>query len=302
MTTETAAGDATWFLARSGRRGISRTLHVVLAPLRAKVAAVVLVAIVLVCVVGPWASPHGPSEVVGAPFTPPSQAHLLGTDFLGRDAFSRFLAGGRLVLLIAVLATCLAYLVAVPLGVIAGLRHGRRIDLVVVVLSDIVYALPPLILLLMLLAATGPGVEIVAIGIALTHIPRVLRIARLATIDLAQSEFVEASMVRGDGIWAVSLKDIVPNILTPMLTDFGVRLSVSIMLYASLSYLGLGPEPPTPDWGLIISENRVGLQLNPWVAAAPALAVAAFAVSVNVLADGFARTFGRSLANARTAP
>lgn len=301
MTTDAAVREPTEVRAPSANVQLLRAVRAVLVPLRVKITLGVLIVIVLVGIAGPWLSPHGPSEVVGAPFGAPSGGHLLGTDFLGRDAFSRFLSGGRLVLLVASIATSLAYLFAVPIGVLAGLRHGRRVDFLVVVVSDVVYALPPLIFLLVLLAATGPGVSIVAAGIAVIHIPRVLRIARLATIDLAASEFVEASMARGDGLLAVSFRDIMPNIVTPMLTDFGVRLSVSIMLYASLSYLGLGPEPPTPDWGLMISENRIGLDLNPWVAVAPALAVAAFAVAVNVLADGIARTVGRSHATVGTA-
>jgi peptide/nickel transport system permease protein len=224
----------------------------------------------------------------------------LGTDFLGRDVLSRFLHGGRLVLLVGCSATILAYAVAVPTGIVAGLRRGRAIDSVVVAVSDVVYALPPLIFLLVLLAATGPGLPIVVLGIAITHIPRVLRIARLATIDLATREFVEASFARGEGLVAVGVRDIAPNILTPMLADFGVRLAVSIIMYSSLSYLGLGPAPPAADWGLMISENRVGMTFAPWVVAAPALAIAAFAVSVNILADSFARTIGRSQAQART--
>ena len=196
-------------------------------------------------------------------------------------------------MMIAVLATTLAFLIAVPIGILSGLRRGS-LDHTLVALSDIIYALPPAIFLLVLLAATGPSLTTVIFGIVFIHVPRVLRIVRLITIDISRNEYVEAALVRGERWLAVCLKDILPNILPPVLADYGVRLCGSIILYASLSYLGLGLPPPAADWGMMISENRLGITISPWLAIAPAAAIAIFSVAVNVLTDNFARSIGHS--------
>jgi peptide/nickel transport system permease protein len=259
----------------------------------ARVALAVVLIVVAIAVAGPLLSPYQFDEIVGGPFAPISSQHWLGTDYLGRDAFSRFLNGGYTVLVVAVAATLIAYVLAVPLGIFAGLRRGT-FDLAAIVVSDVIYALPPAIFLLVLLAATGPSLAVVILGIVVLHMPRVLRIARLITLDVSTLEYVEAAFARGEGWFAICLRDILPNILTPIMADFGVRLCGSIILYASLSYLGLGLPPPAADWGLMISENRIGITIAPWLAVAPALAIAAFSVAVNILADSFARSIGRS--------
>jgi len=261
------------------------------APARIALAAVLVV--VTLAVFGPFISPFQYDEIVGGPFQAISVEHWLGTDYLGRDALSRFLYGGHTVLTVAILATGIAYVLAVPIGIIAGLRRGA-LDLLVIAISDVIYALPPTIFLLVLPAATGPSIPATVLGIVVLHVPRVLRIARLITLDVATSEYVEAAFARGEGWMAISLRDILPNILTPIFADFGVRLCGSIILYASLSYLGMGLPPPAADWGLMISENRIGITIAPWLAIAPALAIALFSVAVSTLSDSFARSIGRS--------
>ncbi|RWB35811.1 MAG: ABC transporter permease [Mesorhizobium sp.] len=268
-------------------------LYRTLSPPSATVALLLVIATVGLAALGPWLSPFSYDEIVGVPFGPISADHWLGTDFLGRDAFSRFLFGGQTLLLIAVLATGLAFLIAVPTGIYSGLRRGL-LDYGLIAVSDVIYALPPAIFLLVLLASTGPSLTTVVFGIVFLHVPRVLRIVRLITIDVSKNEFVEAAFARGEGWIAVCFRDILPNILPPVFADFGVRLCGSIILYASLSYLGLGLPPPAADWGMMISENRIGITISPWLAIAPALAIATFSVAVNVLADSFARSVGTS--------
>jgi peptide/nickel transport system permease protein len=271
----------------------TRLLRLTLAQPPAQIALILVFLIIGLAVIGPFVSPYEFDEIVGPPFAHISREHWLGTDFLGRDAFSRFLCGGRTVLIVAVLATGLAYLVAVPLGIFSALRRGL-LDASLIATSDIIYALPPAIFLMVLLASTGPSLLTIVVGIVTLHVPRVLRITRLITIDISTCEFVEAAFARGETWAAICLKDILPNVLTPVFADFGVRLCGSIILYASLSYLGLGLPPPAADWGLIISENRIGVTISPWVVVAPAIAIATFSVAVNILADNFARSFGRS--------
>ncbi|AGT08898.1 ABC transporter permease [Paracoccus aminophilus] len=270
-----------------------KTLKLTLQPVSAKLALAALLLVAGLALLGPAISPYSYDEVVGRPFGAMSGANWLGTDFLGRDALSRFLYGGRTVLVVASLATLLAFLIAVPLGIYTGLRRGR-VDLGLIAVSDVIYALPPAIFLLVLLASTGASLTTVIFGIVFLHVPRVLRMVRLVTIDMSRNEFIEAARVRGESWLAVCFRDILPNILPPIFADFGVRFCGSIILYASLSYLGLGLPPPAADWGMMISENRIGITIAPWLAIAPALAIAVMSVAVNVLADHLARSIGTS--------
>jgi peptide/nickel transport system permease protein len=136
---------------------------------------------------------------------------------------------------------------------------------------------------------------VIVVGIAVTHAPRIVRISRSVTLDVATQEFVEAAVARGESLAAILRHDILPNIWTPILADFGLRLTGSLILFSSLSYLGLGQAPPAPDWGLMISENRAGLLLQPWVIIAPAMTIAVLAIGVNLVADAVARSAGRSV-------
>lgn len=254
-----------------------------------------LVALVLaVALVGPLVSPYGPGDLVGVPYAAPSHDHLLGMDGLGRDALSRFLYGGRAVVAVALGATALAYVAGIALGMAAGFRRGA-FDVATVAAADLVISFPPLVFVLVLLAATGPRLWVALLGIAAIHMPRVVRIARAVTIEVATQGFVEAALARGEGIAAILGHDILPNIWTPILADFGIRLTASIILFSSLSYLGFGQAPPAADWGLMISENRAGLLTQPWVIVAPAVAIALLAIGVNLVADGVARSAGRSV-------
>lgn len=252
------------------------------------------VLVVGLAVVGPFVAPYSTTEVVGFPFDPPSGAHPLGADELGRDALSRFLGGGRTLIAVAFLSTALAYLVGVAVGMAAGFRRGP-FDLVTVALADLLIAFPPIIFALVLLAAAGPRLSIAALAIAAVHAPRIARIVRSVAMEISTLEFVEAAVARGERFAGILRRDILPNILSPVLADFGLRLTGSIILFSSLSYLGLGPAPPASDWGLMISENREGILFQPWVVLAPAATIALLAVGVNLLADAVARTVGRSI-------
>ncbi|HXY86615.1 MAG TPA: ABC transporter permease [Gaiellaceae bacterium] len=246
-----------------------------------------------IAIFGPLFAPYNPTAVVGTPFEPPSSAHLLGTDFLGRDALSRVLAGGLTVLVVALLSTMLAYLVAVPAGMLAGLR--RRADLVVTPIADLVLSFPSIVFVLVLLAATGPVLWVVVVGIAISHMPRITRIVRSATADIVALEYIEAAVARGESAWSIVRRDVLPNIATPLLTDVGLRFTFSVLLYSSLAYLGLGRPPPAADWGGIINENQLALTYRPLVCVVPAILIALMAVGGSLIADALARTIGRSV-------
>ena len=176
----------------------------------------------------------------------------------------------------------------------AGYRRGL-VDLTTVGVADLVLSFPPIVLVLVLLAAVGPRLSTIVVGIAVIHLPRVVRIARSVAIEVAAREFVEAAVARGESIVSVLWRDILPNVWTPILADFGIRLTGSVILFSSLSYLGLGQPPPAADWGLMISENRAALLIQPWVVVVPALTIALLAIGVNLMADAVAHGLGRSL-------
>jgi peptide/nickel transport system permease protein len=253
----------------------------------------IITLIVLLAFVGPFVAPHALNEVVGTPLMPPSHSHLFGTDILGRDVLSRFLYGGKTLVVISVLATLLAYAVGAWIGLAAGYRRGL-LDLAAVGTTDLLLSFPPIVFVLVLLAALGPHLWVVTLGIAVIHVPRVVRIVRAVAIEVSTREFVEAALSQGESVLSILRRDLLPNTWTPMLADFGIRLSGSVWLFASLSFLGLGPAPPASDWGLMISENRIGLMVQPWVVFVPAITIALLTIGVSLLADAVNRNLGRS--------
>jgi peptide/nickel transport system permease protein len=259
----------------------------------ARVGLVAMLIMLAIAFLGPLASGHDPTEIVAVPFTPPGSDLPLGADFLGRDALSRFLHGGRIVVVVAVLATGLAYLVGIAFGMIAGLARGA-VDAATLTVADVLVAFPPVILVLMLVAGAGSGTVVAIVAIALVHLPRIVRIVRTVTREVATREYVEAATANGERTAHILRREILPNIWTPVMADFGLRVTGSIVVYASLSFLGLGQDPPASNWGLMISENRIGLLRQPAVVLAPAIAIALLSISVNLVADGIARSVGRS--------
>lgn len=256
---------------------------------------IVSVALVIaLAVIGPLVSPYSPIQTVGRPFLPPSGEHLFGTDFLGRDALSRFLEGGRAILVLAVGATLLAYFIGVPLGMLAGLRRSWP-DLVMLGVVDILLAFPALILILLMVALAGAELWVVVVGIAAAHTPRIIRIMRSVTIDVASLEYVEAAFARGESMLSVLWRELLPNMWTPIIADAGIRLTGSFLIAASLGYLGIGLSPPDPNWGVIVSENRIGLNIAPLALLPSAIAIAVFAIGINLFADATSRALGRSV-------
>lgn len=255
----------------------------------------VLLTLVLVAViVGRFIQPHSPTEVVGLPFAAPNGDALLGTDYLGRDVLSRFLSGGTVLVMVALLSPLAAYVVGGGAGLVAGYRRGV-IDMATIGVTDVFLAIPPIVFALVLVAGLGSGPVIIAAAVALVQVPPVARLVRAATMSISSSEYVEAAVARGERTVAVVLREVLPNLRAPILADFGVRVSWTVILFASLGFLGFGRAPPAADWGVMISENRDGLTLQPWPVLVPAAAIAALAIAVNLIADALARSIGRTV-------
>jgi peptide/nickel transport system permease protein len=243
--------------------------------------------------VGPFFAPHDPAAIVGIPLQRPSGQFLLGTDLLGRDVLSRVLWGGRSIVGLAVLATTIAYVVGAAIGLLAGYSRSV-VDPLLMRAMDVLLAIPPLLFLLVLATGAGRSIPVLVLGVALVHIPSIARIVRAATQEVSTRGYVEAAVARGERLPALLGREILPNVLGTVLADAGIRLTASILIIASVNFLGLGLQPPRADWALMISENRGGISLQPWVVAAPAFLIAFLTISVNLVADAIARSLGTS--------
>jgi peptide/nickel transport system permease protein len=250
--------------------------------------------------VGPLFAPHDPAGIVSVPLQRPSSQFLLGTDGLGRDVLSRVLWGGRSIVGLAVLATALAYAVGTAIGLLAGYTRSI-VDPLLMRAMDVLLAVPPLLFLLVLATGAGRSIPVLVLGVATVHVPSIARIVRAATQEVSTHGYVEAAVARGERVDAVLRREILPNVLGTMLADAGIRLTASILILASVNFLGLGLQPPRADWALMIAENRGGIELQPWAVAAPALLIAFLSISVNLVADSVARSLGTSTDRKRVA-
>jgi peptide/nickel transport system permease protein len=241
-----------------------------------------------VALLGPFFAPHPPDEIFGTSFAKPSSEHLLGLDFVGRDALSRFLWGGRTAIFVALIGTVVGFIVGTAVGLLSAYRRGW-LDEVFGRTTDLALAFPALVFALLLLAAFGSSIRVVVIAIAITTAPGVTRIARAASLEQVDLPYVEAARARGESLAYVTARELLPNIRRPLLVDFGLRLTGSILLVAALSFLGIGIRPPDADWGLMIGENRVGLTVQPWPVVLPVIAIAFITIGINLVLDGYRR-------------
>jgi peptide/nickel transport system permease protein len=249
--------------------------------------------VVFVALFGRYVAPHDPNSPVGNPLSHPSGDALLGTDDLGRDVFSRLLYGGRSVLGLAFAATLVAYVIGLGVGLIAGYSRSK-IDPILMRTVDVMLAFPPLLFLLVLITGAGTGTGVLIIGVAAIQAPGISRIVRTATLEVSVRGYVEAAVARGERAIAVVVREVLPNILAPVLVDAGLRFTYSILIIASVNFLGLGLQPPKSDWALMISENRQYISLNSWAVLAPAAMIALLTIGINLTGDAIARSLGRS--------
>jgi ABC-type dipeptide/oligopeptide/nickel transport system permease subunit len=262
------------------------------------VGSVLLAAVLAIALLGPFVAPYAPDEPVGVPYSGPAEGTPFGTDFLGRDVLSRVLWGGRSVLVLAGLATVLAYAGGIAIGLAAGYSRSL-VDPVLMRAADVMLSVPALLFLLVLVTGAGTSKAVLVAGVALVQMPLIARIIRSATLEQSVRGFVEAAVARGESTAAILRREILPNIAGPIAADVGLRFTYAIILVASVNFLGLGLQPPAADWALIISENRTGLTLNPYVILVPAALIAMLTISVNLVGDAIARGLGISTAKRR---
>jgi peptide/nickel transport system permease protein len=255
---------------------------------RTKAGVAIFLAVVLLALLGPYFAPFEADDFVAAPFAKPSDVAPLGTDYIGHDVLSRVLFGGRTVISLAVAATAIGLALGIALGMMAG-YGSRRADEAIMRTSDVVLAFPSIVLALLFVSIVGPALWLIVVLVGVSHAPRIARVARAATLEVAQSDFVMAAEAMGVRRGRILAFDILPNITSPLLVEFGLRLTYSIALIAGLSFLGFGLQPPAADWGLMINENRIGIAVQPWAIFVPVLLIAILTVGTNLIADGLGR-------------
>ncbi len=243
----------------------------------------------LMAVIGTWVAPYGyADQKLSERLQPPSAQHILGTDQFGRDILSRILIGSRDVFIVAGSGTVLAVLLGLTLGLLAG-YYGGLIDDIAMRLVDVLLALPPLLLAMIILGSLGPSRANVVFVVGFLYIPMVARVVRSVVLDLRTRQFVEAARLRGERSAYIMFREILPNVLPPLAVEASMRFSYAIFLVASLGFLGLGVQPPSPDWGLMVGEARTYFQQAGWVLLFPAGAIALLVVGVGFLSDGLRR-------------
>ncbi len=240
----------------------------------------------LMAAIGAHVSPYGFEEQnITERLQGPSASHLFGTDQFGRDIFSRILAGSRGIFLLGGSGTLLATLIGTAIGLLTGF-YGGLLDEVVMRILDILLAFPPLLLALVLLVSTGPSQINLVLVVTILYTPMLARVVRSMTLDLKTKEFIEAAKTRGESQTYILFREILPNALAPLFVEMSMRFAYAIFLVASLGFLGLGQQPPSPDWGLQINEARVYFSTAPWMLLFPAAAISLLVVATNLMSDG----------------
>jgi peptide/nickel transport system permease protein len=245
---------------------------------------------------GRFFAPYSPTELgAGIATQGPSADHWFGTDHLGRDVFSRFLSGGDTIVLVPLAAVLLAFAAGGGLGMLGGYLRGRW-DAIITRAFDLLLTLPPLLLVLVLIAGLGTSSIVLIVTVALVFLPRMGRVVRGATQAVVTSDYVAAAQARGERTASILVREVLPNIAAPSIADFALRITYGVIFVATLNFLGLGAQPPDPDWGLMVADSRAYLSAQPWAALAPAFGIAALSISFNLIADALTRHLTRESA------
>jgi peptide/nickel transport system permease protein len=253
-------------------------------PVTAWAGAVILAVALAAILFAPWISPYGETALVGGVWDPPSLAHPLGTDNIGRDMLSRLIFGGRTSVSIALVTTFLTVTIGVTLGFVA-VATNSLVDNILSRIVDILLAVPILIFSLMVFAALGTSIPIMILTIAVLESTRVFRLARAVAMNIVVLDYVQVARLRGERLGWVILREILPNALPPLIAEFGLRFCFTFLFIASLSFLGLGIQPPAADWGSMVHDNAQAIGFGGYAPLFPAGAIALVTIGVNLIVD-----------------
>lgn len=259
----------------------------------------VLIAMHLVlAVAGPWIAPFAQQQMMtGRPVAGPDLLHWFGTDQLGRDVFSRTLHGGWIVIVLSISGTLLGVALGSVIGLACGYVRGW-IDEVVMRIVEAILSIPFLILALLAISMAGPEYSgspiLVALVVGLVYTPRIARMARAAALDIVTRDYITAARLRGERAFSVVRREMLPNATGVLLVEFAVRAGYAPVIIGTLGFLGFGLRPPTPEWGLMISEYRSLLTVQPWAVFGPGLMLSSLVIGLSFFTEGLARVLGRS--------
>lgn len=268
-------------------------------PLSFRIGLIILVIHLVVAVTGPFWAPYGFSQMgTGRPLSGMSWAHPFGVDQLGRDIFSRVVHGSHIVILLSLSGTLLGLAIGAVLGLLSGYVGGWFDEILQRVLEALI-SIPFLVLALIAIAAAGPELSgnplLIVLVVALVYAPRIARMARAVAVDIATRDYVTVARLRGESAWSVMRRELLPNASSVLLVEFALRAGYAPVLIGSLGFLGFGLRPPTPEWGLMISENRALIMITPVTVLGPGLALASLVVGLNLFTEGLARILGRTV-------
>ena len=239
-----------------------------------------------IAILGPWITPDDGETMHFAHLRKgPSSEFLLGTDRLGRDVLSRLILGTRTTIVIAAASTALATVLGTAVG-LASAYFGGRIDSVLMRLNDVLIAFPTLVFAMFVIGVIGPGMVNGILVIALVFTSSIARVVRSAALGVVILDYVDAARIRGEPILFILTREVLPNLYPTIIVEASIRFGMAILVTASLSFIGLGPPPPTPDWGTMVSEGRSLMLTNPWPVFAPAIAIVVVVIGMNLLGDG----------------
>jgi peptide/nickel transport system permease protein len=260
--------------------------ELIAAPLSAKLGLLIIFVYVFVALFAPWVAPFGESEIVGKKYLPWGEEYLLGTDNLGRDMLTRLIYGARNTVGIALVTTIYAFLLGVSLGIIAAILGGW-IDQLLSRMVDVLMAIPALIFAMLLLSIFGTSVVSLILIIGLLDATRIFRITRAVSLNVVVMDFVEAARLRGEKLAWITLREILPSISAPLAAEFGIRFCFVFLTISALSFLGLGIQPPTADWGSMVRDTADLITFEDYTPLIPAAAIAILTIGVNFVVDWF---------------
>ena len=256
------------------------------APLSAKIGILIIIVNILLAVFAPLVSPYGETDVIGQQFEPPGGEYLLGTDNLGRDMFTRMNYGARNSIGVAFLGTIFAFLIGSVLGLLAA-TLGGWVDQALSRIVDVVMSIPTLIFSLLALTIFGQSLFNMVIVVAVLYSAPVYRLCRAVAMNVVVLDFVEVARLRGEGIWWIIIREVLPNSMPPLVAEFGLRFCFVFLLMSALSFLGLGIQPPAADWGSMVRDNATLITYGEFTPLLPAAAIAVLTVGVNFVVDWF---------------
>jgi len=268
-------------------------------PMSLRIGSIILLLQFVIAATGPFWAPYGPAQIqTGVPLSGMTWQHPFGVDQLGRDVFSRAVYGGHIVILLSLSGTLLGLVIGAIVGLFSG-YVGGWIDEVLQRLLEAMISIPFLVLALIAIVAVGPALSgnpiLLVLIVALIYAPRIARMARAAALDIVTRDFVTVARLRGESAWSVMRRELLPNATSVLLVEFALRAGYAPILIGSLGFLGFGLRPPTPEWGLMMSENRSLIIFSPMTVLGPGLMLASLVVGLNLFTEGFARILGRTV-------